>query len=123
MFDISIIIQFILLGAVVGFISGLFGIGGGGIIVPILTGILLSLQFDAKTVVHAAIGTSMGIMAITSFSSMIAQHKKQAVLWDMFKLLVPSIIVGTFSSFFFGFIFKLFYSCNNFCNIYVFNFY
>jgi len=96
MFDISIIIQFILLGTFVGFISGLFGIGGGGIIVPILTAILLALQFDAKTVVHVAIGTSMGIMAITSFSSMLAQHKKQAVLWDMFKLLVPSIIVGTF---------------------------
>ncbi len=98
MFDISIITQLVLLGAFVGFISGLFGIGGGGIIVPILTTILLALSFDATHVVHTAIGTSMAIMAITLFSSALAQHKKQAILWNMFKILVPSIVVGTFLS-------------------------
>jgi len=98
MFDITIVSQFILLGIFVGFISGLFGIGGGGIIVPILTVILLSLDFNEEIVVHTALGTSMAIMAITSFSSLIAQHKKQAVLWNMFKMILPSVIIGTFLS-------------------------
>lgn len=98
MFDFNIIVQFILLGTFVGIISGLFGIGGGGIIVPILTSILLSLSFNEEIVVHTAIGTSMAIMAITSFSSLLAQHKKKSVDWSMFKALVPAVIVGTFIS-------------------------
>lgn len=39
MLDIQTIIYFLLLGSFVGVISGLFGIGGGGIIVPVLTSI------------------------------------------------------------------------------------
>lgn len=90
--------QLVMLGIFVGFISGLFGIGGGGIIVPVLTSILLSIQFDEQIVMHTAIGTSMAIMAITSFSSLMAQHKKRSVDWDMFKTIVPAIIIGTFLS-------------------------
>lgn len=98
MFEMSIIIELILLGVFVGLISGLFGIGGGGIIVPVLSAILLNLNFNSNLVVHTAIGTSMAIMAITLLSSSFAQYKKQAIVWDMFKALVPSIIIGVFLS-------------------------
>lgn len=37
MLDLQTIIYFLALGSFVGVISGLFGIGGGGIIVPVLT--------------------------------------------------------------------------------------
>jgi len=96
MLDMQTIIYFLLLGSFVGVISGLFGIGGGGIIVPILTGIFLSHGFDEKIVVHMALGTSMAIIIITSVSSIIAQQKKKAIVWDIFKRMVPGILIGTF---------------------------
>ncbi|PLY11561.1 MAG: hypothetical protein C0626_03080 [Arcobacter sp.] len=96
MLDIETIIYFVLLGSFVGVISGLFGIGGGGIIVPILTTIFLSHGLDDKIVVHMALGTSMAIIIVTSVSSIIAQQKKRAIEWNIVKLMAPGILVGTF---------------------------
>ena len=117
MFDIQTIMYFLLLGSFVGVISGLFGIGGGGIIVPILTMIFLSKGMDQSTVVHLALGTSMSIIIITSISSVRAQQKKKAIEWNIVKLMVPGILVGTFlatfiasklDSFYLSLIFSLF---------------
>ena len=96
MFELYTIIEMLLLGLFVGFISGLFGIGGGGVIVPILTTIFLSQGFEQSHVVHMALGTSMAIMAITSISSVIAQNKKGAVVWSVFKMILPGVILGSF---------------------------
>lgn len=96
MFDYQVILYFLLLGAFVGVISGLFGIGGGGIIVPVLTTVFLSEGIDSSIVVHLALGTSMSIIIITSISSVRAQQKKKAVEWGIVKLMVPGILIGTF---------------------------
>lgn len=96
MFDYQVILYFLLLGAFVGVISGLFGIGGGGIIVPILTTVFLSEGMDSSIVVHLALGTSMSIIIITSISSVRAQQKKKAIEWGIVKLMVPGILIGTF---------------------------
>ncbi len=97
MLDMQTIIYFLLLGSFVGVISGLFGIGGGGIIVPILTVIFLSHDtIDENNVVHLALGTSMAIIIITSISSIKAQQKKKAIVWEVVKMMVPGIIIGTF---------------------------
>lgn len=96
MLSMETIIIFLLLGTAIGIISGLFGIGGGGIIVPILTGIFLSNGVSETSVVHIALGTSMGIMAITSFSTSLSQHKRGAIVWSIFKAMVPGIMIGTF---------------------------
>jgi len=96
MFEIETLIYFLLLGGFVGVISGLFGIGGGGIIVPVLSSIFLSKGIDSTIVVHLALGTSMSIIIITSISSVRAQQKKKAIEWDIVKLMVPGILIGTF---------------------------
>lgn len=97
MLDIQTIIYFLALGSFVGVIAGLFGIGGGGMIVPILTIIFLNNSvIDEKNVVHLALGTSMAIIIVTSISSIKAQQKKKAIVWDIVKMMVPGIIVGTF---------------------------
>jgi uncharacterized membrane protein YfcA len=94
--DIQTFIIFLALGSFTGVVAGLFGIGGGGIIVPVLTIVLLSLGFNEEDVVKVALGTSMAIISITSVSSFRAQHKKKAVRWDLFRLITPGVIVGTF---------------------------
>lgn len=96
MLDIQTIIYFLALGSFVGVVSGLFGIGGGGIIVPVLTTIFLSHGINEQNVVHMALGTSMAIIIITSISSIKAQQKKKAIVWDVVKMMSPGIIIGTF---------------------------
>lgn len=70
------IVAFLVLGLVVGFMAGLLGIGGGGIMVPVLTSIFLAQGVPVEQVVHMALGTSMASIVFTSFASMRAHHKR-----------------------------------------------
>ena len=96
MLEIEWIISFLSLGAVVGFMAGLLGIGGGGIMVPVLTSIFLLMGVPVDNVVHLALGTSLASIVITSISSLRAHHKKGGVIWKVVKKMSLGIVVGTF---------------------------
>jgi uncharacterized membrane protein YfcA len=86
-----------LLGAMAGFFAGLLGVGGGGIMVPILTTLFLAQGFAHEQVVHLALGTSMAAIMMTSVSSLRAHHAHGAVRWDVVRTITPGILVGTFA--------------------------
>ncbi|MFB1035170.1 MAG: sulfite exporter TauE/SafE family protein, partial [Sinobacterium sp.] len=92
--EIEFIIQLSLLGIVVGFTAGLLGVGGGGILVPMLTSIYLSAQIVPSHAVHLALGTSMASIITTTFSSAFSHYKNHNVDWPHIKAMVPLIIVG-----------------------------
>ncbi len=92
------IVAFLVLGVVVGFMAGLLGIGGGGIMVPTLTTIFLSQGIPVEQVVHMALGTAMASIVVTSFASMKAHHQKGAVMWDVVKVMAGGVIIGTFAA-------------------------
>lgn len=92
------ILAFLALGLVVGFMAGLLGIGGGGIMVPILTSIFLAQGIPVDQVVHMALGTSMASIVFTSFASMRAHHKKGAVMWNVVKYMAGGVVLGTFAA-------------------------
>ena len=92
--SIEFLLAFLLLGAFVGFMAGLFGIGGGGIMVPVLTSLFLAKGVPIENVVHLALGTSMASIIITSFSSMRAHNKN--VSWNIVKAMSIGILIGTF---------------------------
>lgn len=96
MLELEIIISFLLLGSVVGFSAGLLGVGGGGIMVPILTVIFLYQGVPVEKVVHLALGTSMTSIIFTSLSSLRAHHAKAGVIWSIVKQMVAGILIGTF---------------------------
>ena len=96
MFALDTVIIFLVLGVVVGFFAGLLGIGGGGIMVPVLTAYFLYKNVPVDYVVHIALGTSMASIIVTSASSLYAHHKHQGILWGVVKSMVPGVLIGTF---------------------------
>ncbi|KAB0624374.1 sulfite exporter TauE/SafE family protein [Acinetobacter gandensis] len=90
------LIIYLLIGAIAGFAAGLFGVGGGLIIVPILYIVFTQLQYDPSVIMHMAVGTSLATIIVTSFSSVSAHHKKGAVMWKVFRNLAPGLVIGSF---------------------------
>lgn len=91
-------LSYLALGAVVGFFAGLLGVGGGGIMVPVLTTLFVAQGFTGDNVVHLALGTSMAAIVLTSVSSLRAHHKHGAVRWDVVRGITPGVLLGTFAA-------------------------
>lgn len=89
------ILIYLTTGAFVGFIAGLLGIGGGLIIVPVLTSVFIYF-LQTEHVVHLAIGTSLATILITSYSAVKTHHKLGHVNWELVRLLGIGIFLGAF---------------------------
>jgi len=83
----------------VGFVAGLFGIGGGLITVPFLYFIFGSLGIDQQFIMHLAVGTSFAIIIPTSVVSVLTHHKFKAVDFYIVKsygiYVITGVIIGT----------------------------
>lgn len=87
---------FIFCGILSGLFSGLLGIGGGLVIVPLLILVFEhTAQIPAHHIMHVVVATSLSASIFTSFSSAYAQTKRQCVLWDIARIMSPFIILGT----------------------------
>lgn len=86
-----------LLGIFAGFVAGLFGVGGGLTIVPLLFMIFTAQGFPVEHSMHLALGTSMATIVVTSVSSMRAHHSHGAVRWDIVRSFAPGLVMGTFA--------------------------
>ena len=88
----------LLVGCLAGFLAGLFGIGGGLIIVPVLTYLLPIVGVPDSLLMSTALGTSFATIIITGFSSAQRHYKLGNVVWDALKILAPVIMLTTFIS-------------------------
>lgn len=70
-------------GAAAGFAAGLFGIGGGAVMVPILAFVFTALGYPAETVMHCAVATSSAVIIVSSVRSVRAHHGHGAVDWEV----------------------------------------
>ena len=91
----ALIFQLLALGLATGFLAGLLGIGGGMLMVPFLSIILTSKGYPAELVVKMAVATSLATICFTSLSSVLAHHRRGAVLWPVARALSPGILVGS----------------------------
>jgi len=89
---------YLAIGAAVGFLAGLLGIGGGAIMVPLLAWAYAAQGMPAERIVHLALGTSMATIFFTSASSMRAHHRQGAVDWKIARAIAPGILVGAFGA-------------------------
>ncbi|MBU6951833.1 sulfite exporter TauE/SafE family protein [Hahella sp. HN01] len=89
-----VFLAYLALGALAGVLAGLFGIGGGLIIVPALI-FSFELQNVAPSVAtHLAVGTSLATIIFTSINSIRAHHQKQGVNWRVFRPMAVGLMVG-----------------------------
>ena len=92
MFDEILI--FASLGILAGVLAGMFGIGGGLIIVPVLIGTFVNLSFESEIIVHLAIGTSIACIIFTGLSSARAHNNRNSIDFLYFKPVATGIIFG-----------------------------
>lgn len=83
-------------GAVVGVLAGLLGVGGGLVIVPMLVFAFGLQGVTPEITMHLALGTSLASIMFTSISSFMAHHKRGAVHWTTVRRIVVGIFTGTF---------------------------
>ena len=93
---LSAIILFLFVGMLGGFVSGLLGIGGGVIMVPLLTLAFTCLGVEPEHVYRLAAGTSLASIIFTSIASARAHNRHLPVRWDLVKAFAPYLIVSTF---------------------------
>ncbi len=93
--NLALIPIFLVLGAAVGFMSGLLGIGGGFTIVPVLMEVFTREAFATEHVLPMAIGTSAATVVFTTFASARAHHARGAVLWPIVRAMAPGLVIGS----------------------------
>lgn len=85
------LLLYLVLGSAAGVLAGLFGVGGGLIIVPVLVLSFTAQGLATEILTHLAVGTSL---ATIIFTSMLEHHRKGAVRWPLFRWLTLGILLG-----------------------------
>jgi uncharacterized protein len=81
-------------GVVAGLLAGLFGIGGGAVLVPVFYQTYGLLGIDDAVRMHVSVGTSLAIIIPTSMRSFWAHYKKGAVDMALLKAFILPVLVG-----------------------------
>jgi uncharacterized protein len=85
---------YLVIGALVGVLAGLLGIGGGVTMVPIFLLVMPAHGVVTPQLMQTVLATSMCIVMFTAMSSMRAHHQKGGVMWGVVWTLIPAIALG-----------------------------
>jgi len=96
MMDIIIVVLFLLLGTIIGFISGLLGIGGGFILVPVLIYLFDFMGIPDSISVKMAVGTSLFVIFLTSIAGAHKHSLNKNIVWKCSLYLGFFGILGSF---------------------------
>lgn len=86
---------YLAIGAIVGFLAGLLGVGGGMVMVPMLVIVFATAGLPAEHLIHFALATAMATVVFTSLSSVTAHHRRGGVDWRAALSIAPGIMAGS----------------------------
>lgn len=88
-------LAYLALGAAVGLFGGLFGIGGGTVLVPVFLMLFDAQHFPQEQLMHLALGSAMATIVFTALASLRKHHQHGAVDWPVVRRMTPGILLGT----------------------------
>ncbi|CAN1510406.1 COG0730 Predicted permeases [Rhabdaerophilaceae bacterium] len=95
---VPLVVALLAAGLITGLLAGMFGVGGGAVIVPVLYQIFGVIDVPEAVRMHLAVGTSLAIIIPTSIQSYRTHRAKGKVLEDVLKLwaipVVVSVLIG-----------------------------
>lgn len=80
---IPLVLILLTVGAVSGLSAGLFGVGGGSVMVPALYFSFKALGVSDEVVIHCAVATSSAVIIVNAMRSVRSHHQRGAVDWDL----------------------------------------
>lgn len=81
-------------GLFAGVIAGLFGVGGGILIVPVLLFLFFQDGINPVISMQLAVGTSLATIVITNISATWSHHLRNGIHWELVKQYLPGILLG-----------------------------
>ena len=93
---IEVFLSCLAVGGFVGFLAGLFGIGGGLMIVPVLVYLLPLVDVPQADLMTMALGTSFSTVVVTAFSAAHRHHKLGNVAWEVCRYFIPALMISVF---------------------------
>lgn len=91
---LSLVGALVVAGAAIGFLAGLFGVGGGAISVPVFFEIFRALEYPAEIAMPVAVGTSLAVIVPTSILSARGHHAKGTLDLDILRVWIVPILIG-----------------------------
>jgi uncharacterized membrane protein YfcA len=95
--DLWELAAYLITGVASGVLAGLFGVGGGVVVVPALIFIFGGIGLAPDWIPHLAVGTSLAAIVATGAASAYAHHRRRAVRWDLVRSLAPGIVIGAWA--------------------------
>ena len=87
-------LEYALTGLFAGALAGYLGIGGGLVLVPVLSWLFSRDPATAGMAVQMAVATSLATMLFTSMSSLLAHHRRGAIVWPLVRQMLPGLLAG-----------------------------
>lgn len=91
---LPLIVVLTLAGALIGFLAGVFGIGGGGISVPVFYEVFQALGHAPDVAMPLAVGTSLAVIIPTSIQSSRGHFKRGTVDMDLLRVWALPVLAG-----------------------------
>jgi uncharacterized membrane protein YfcA len=91
---LTLIVALLAVGLVTGFLAGLLGIGGGGVLVPVLYEAFTALGIPEHVRMHVVLGTSFAVILPTAWRSFRGHLARGGVDTDLLRQLGPYVVAG-----------------------------
>lgn len=96
---ISLLGVLVISGIITGLLAGLFGVGGGIVLVPALLYVFDEMGYNPEFTTHMAIGTSLAVIVPTSIFSAYSYHKRGSININLFcRLAIPVSVFALFGA-------------------------